>query len=390
MRDRRWAELEVRVAELQAGLDNQSLARVPLGRDLIPGNAWDDYLTFFDGSSLRPIPLNLEELIWNLRVAERSGTEAFISDHSDWIEKLQKGARRQTARAPPARMRDGQSTMFDEHSCVLDLTVSLCIAKARLQAEAGHPREAMDLLVDVCLCGRDFAGTRLLAPWRYGLKTLERALKELQHLSLRLDPPALQDLERQLALLDEYFPDTSRADALDHLLFLGELLIEGDRQDRDLVPLPTESARRRWRYLYSTRLEGATSFAAADRLARRALAIRDLPWAAAEPAAWKLQGELEALGEPAVSFALRERIDVLSGRQIRTYLRMVRIAVRYRRTGELQILENAQGEVIATKQIGDSLLIYNERLPEAPNEAFPLPSARAALESFLIELPLRR
>src|SRR5579872_508395 len=44
IRHRRWAEMEARVQELKSGLDAPPLRRVPLGRDTLLGNAWDDYL----------------------------------------------------------------------------------------------------------------------------------------------------------------------------------------------------------------------------------------------------------------------------------------------------------------------------------------------------------
>ena len=44
VRDRKWAALEARVDALAREFDAPPLERLPLGRRLLPGNAWDDYV----------------------------------------------------------------------------------------------------------------------------------------------------------------------------------------------------------------------------------------------------------------------------------------------------------------------------------------------------------
>jgi hypothetical protein len=384
LRDRGWAALEARVAELTPGPDTPPLVRVPLGRTLVPGNAWDDYFRMRSGPILKSLRAFSAMALDGLTAQEK---ESLIRASTAPIELLRRAVRRETARAPAPDKPPGKNPILGVTGLPIVELTSLCVARARMLAESGNPREALDLLLDVYLCGRDFAGTRRMNVGQWGLRPMETSLRGIQELSGALDPPMLRDLERQLSLLDEYFPDTS-GQMLDHLLHLGELLIQEDEDDVTLLQLAPERARKHWRYLYSTRLEAASSFAVADEMTRQVLAQKDLSWVAAEPTIWALKHRLTALDDPVLLFFLEPDQETFRSRNVRTYLRMIRVAVHYRATGEVQTIENDQGGPIRTTRAEEVLQIRNERPPK-PHGPDPEPQTFYA-EPFLIEVPLRK
>jgi hypothetical protein len=361
LRDRRWAALEARVAELTPGPGTPPLVRVPLGRTLVPGNAWDDYFRIGSGSISKFLPANLTQLL------DEAGPEelkSLIDRNAVPIELLRSGVRRETARTPLPTEPPGHNPILAYHGLPIRELALVSIARARSLAASGNLREALELLLDVYLCGRDFAGTRRMNVEGWGLKPMESALREILEISGKLDPPMLRDLERQLAVLDEYFPDTS-GEILDALLHLGELYVQEDEDDEARLNFAEARVRRHWRYFYSPRLEAASSFARGDALVREALAKKDLSWAAAESAIGDLESKLESLHDPVLDYFLHLHLETFRARNTRTYLRMVRIAVHYRATGAVQTLDNEQGGRIGTQFSKDSLQISNELAPAA-------------------------
>jgi hypothetical protein len=382
LRDRRWVDLEARVAELTPGEASPPLPRVPLGRPLLPGNAWDDYLRIGSGSFLKLPPGNSID-----SVADPEKLKSLIELNAGAIKLLRSGVRRETARAPAPVMPPGEIESIGYLGPPIVELFTLCLAQARQLEESGNLREALELLLDVYLCVRDFCGTRLMKVPVWGFWPMEASLRQILELSRKLDSSMLRDLDRQLSVLDEYFPDTS-GEVLDDLLHLGELFVQEDKAGEVLLHFAPERIRRHWRYFYSSRLESAARFALADDLVREALAKKDLPWTAAEPAIWDLENRLEALKDPVLKYYLHLNMDTFRARTKRTYLRMIRIAVHYQATGQILEIDNAQGGQIGTRLMDGSLLIWNERPPKPVGVESPV--QQPYVESLLIEIPIRK
>ncbi|HVR83216.1 MAG TPA: hypothetical protein VMU54_02825, partial [Planctomycetota bacterium] len=357
--------------------------RVPLGRRLVPGNAWDDYLRIGSPSMSKNLSWAMSGLLANANPEER---KSLIDRNAGPIELVRSGVRRESARPPVPDKPPGQNPILGHPSLPIQELVSVCVARAQLEADRGNLREALDLLVDVYLLGRDMAGARGMKVVPWGFQPMETAIREMDQLSRKLDPAMLPDLERQLSLLDEYFPDTS-GELLDRLLHLGELLVQEEMEDQVFLQFAEERVRRHWRYFFSTRLEAATCFAAGDAFIRQALALKDVPRARAETESSALRTRLEALQDPVLTYMLGS-LDDFQARQIRTKLRMVRMAVHYRATGALAPLANDQGGPIRTRVTEESLQIWYQEPSESDGPEPP--EAPTGREVFRIDVPIRK
>jgi len=90
--------------------------------------------------------------------------------------------------------------------------------------------------------------------------------------------------------------------------------------------------------------------------------LKDRPWAEVNEATISLDDELSALNDSLLSYALEHRMHTAYSRETRTFLRMVRMAVHYKATGDIQVLKNPEGGPIHSQKIGESLLIWNTML----------------------------
>ena len=199
---RKWAAMENRVQELRAGLEAAPLERVPLGREQIPGNSWDDYLLPMSDNDIRSAEIGLNHLLYGSD--DGSEIKPVIEKHRAALDPIRRAARRQTCKAPPARLVDGFTLVSQESSTAVRMGVALSLAQAHLLSEQENIREALEICVDVYLCGRDLAGTRTGMSGEDGIKYMEQALDELSSVLKRPkpDPSLLLELERRADLLD--------------------------------------------------------------------------------------------------------------------------------------------------------------------------------------------
>jgi hypothetical protein len=364
LRDRRWIELEGRVNELIGGLEAPPLQRIPLGRPLCPGNAWEDYRAAMAQMNAKAptIAVTIPAYLAKRADKNRKEVEALVGKFSSSIELVRKAARRETA-LPPRVVR-GQNGFQDVGRTAWETQdlASLCLGKARLLAEAGNCSESLDLLVDVCLYGRDLTGTRLNGGGSLGLTTMQRAFCEMREL-LQYRNPSREDLEaldRSLSLLEEWFP-VPTGDLHDHVLLLGDLLLREDRDDVTYLTFSgSERKRHLWRYGFSSRLQAAATFRTVDRLIARALDLRFQPWEVGGPASQSLFSEAEQSKDPLVSqcrfmlLGMQEELETKGG------LRLLRMAAHYRASGKILDLRDPAGGQVE-HQLSESMLLVWRR-----------------------------
>jgi hypothetical protein len=377
--------MEKRVQELRAGLEAPPLERVPLGREVIPGNAWDDYLVAVPDGDAVVAEVSLNHLLYGRDGGEEA--KPLIEKNAADIDLIRRAAHRQICKAPPARVDDGFTLIGDDSLSAVRRGAALTLAKAHLLADRGHGKQALEMALDVYLCGRDLAGTRTGRSSGKGIKIMGGALAEMTNIlkSQKLEQALLQKLEVQFSLLDRHTLDNS-AVLLDNLMEIGESLLQPEHRNAWLGDKDSDYSRQRWRYFFSPRLKAATDFARADSMVQQALNLERSPWSSAEPIVQALFNESDT--NMLLRFATHNLHDSQSSRGLRTGLRMCAMAAHYLATGEVMIADSEYGGKIRTQRAKDVLLIW------APVE--PGPEEPPSLEDFkgyggsLIAVPLRR
>lgn len=387
LRNRRWTELEVRVESLHRELDSPQLARLPLGRTLVAGNAWDDYLAANPNVPGKPPRIIAGKIIGWLRrdpKYSRTEVESLVSEFSPSIELIRKGTRREFAKTPPA--------MAVRYGVGGGDISALCIAKARLLAEGGEVSEAVDLLVDACLYSRDVAGMRSFGAASSGIHLMESAFRELKDMLERLEIPRadLNRLDLVLRLLDEHFPD-AEDDLKADLLEFGSLLVREDLADQELAHFgnDVERPRRSWRYFFSSRLKAAAEFSYAEDIVRRALDLKGQPWSVVSPGNQALYQEVDQSKDPLISHGLNHLLGVQGAMTTRGLLRLLRVGVRYKAEGEILELADPVGGQLRSRLTEQKILFWRRSLYGAAVWE-PKDGGRSYDESLTLELPRKR
>lgn len=393
LRDRRWEALERRVRDLQSEIEQAPpLPRLALGRPVLPGNAWDDYLKAWPAAAQHPPSpgeVSFRDFLERKPGVDQAKVESRLSGESARMDLLRSGARREFARLPPTKQTaNGLERDVPSHGHPINL-VELAVAQARVLSERGQRAEALDLLTDVCLAARDLANVRLMESPEWGFSAMDWAFCELRDLiqSPQVLGKELKDIDRTLALLDDAFPDTSGL-LKDELFKLGELLIREDREDEVLMTFSDANrARHHWRTGFSSRLQAAAVFSAGLDLVLRELEIEKLPWSTAWQANQELFREMERHRDPLIrhGFVLLSVQDVI---QTRGSLRLLRVAVHYRATGEMLALEDPVGGVIRARQEGGSMLFWKKHLFDREGME-PAPMNKTYRYWNTVELPRR-
>jgi len=364
LREQRWAAMLARVDELSVEFEPPPLARLPLGRPMVPGNAWDDYLHAFParGAALpESISNKISPFLERKKEGNRAEVESLVVRFAPTIEVLSRGARRLEARLP---RKPPPGYTSDLHVDTLYLN-QLAIAKARLLAEEGRIPEALDLLTDVCIHGRDCAQLgRGFSTGLSGIGHLHHALRELRDIlqSRDVDPEELLSLERRLQGVDDHFPE-QRGDLENDLKELGLLFIQEDLDDTAHHTINGKRERRSWRFFYSSRLQAATGFAVADRLVRQVLEARNLPWSERFATIDAAARELSESKDEILGVRFMNLHGALQDTQVRASLRLLRLAAHYRATGELVEIEDPFGGRIRTRMKDGVLLAWHRSFP---------------------------
>jgi hypothetical protein len=355
LRDRKWAALLARVDELSAEIEPPRFERLPLGRPMLPGNAWDDYLQAFPPRTGAP-PDNFSFIVPFLhrkQEANRAKVEELVSRYSASIDLLSSGVRRQEARIPRTQLPPNYLQGISDYDA-RNLN-TLGIAKARLLADAGKMPEALDLLIDVCAHGRDIAQLGFGSETSAGIALMQSAFRELRDIlqSRDVTKEDLLLLDHRLQGVDDHFPGPGR-DLENDLKGLGILFIDEDLDDTAHHTINGKRERRSWRFLYSSRLQAATGFSVADRLVRQILEAGNQPWsvqyAAIEAASRELSESKDEI--LSVRFQLHRAIW---DHQARAALRLLRVAAHYRATGDILELADPFGGTLRTLDSEGSL-----------------------------------
>jgi hypothetical protein len=213
--------------------------------------------------------------------------------------------------------------------------VSLAVLRARALLNAGKPREAAGLLMDGAQFGRDRADDGPMITEMVGLSMVSIALDGVREVvvSEGADPEALEDLDHGLEALESAFPkhaDCVRREQLGMgMTFAGE---------GASALLPGSSGMLPQKILFLNAFDRLQE--AFDRYAK----VSEGSWADCLGEGNRIEVEIQKSWNPILKIAVPAQTS--SERMVRerlSQLRLLRLATRYRRTGELLDLDDPFG-----------------------------------------------
>jgi len=326
-------------------------ARVPDGAPRPgsePGNAWDDYALAFTEASKLKQPDKLIGILAKTTNADHAFGEAALAAHGSAVDHLLRGTRR--SRCLPATSAAVRNLWHWETA------VRLAILRARNLMKEGKTAEAIEIHLALCQLGKDFSDSGESYPSGYVIPALNRAFEELRgDLSAPSIPPAaIEAIESRLELLDAAFPRNEKMRS-QRLRWLGE------HYSNVVQYSGLYGSMTCWRFGFSTRLMAGRAFECWDHWYRRSAETDRLPWLEARALTAGIRTEIDR------THFLNEASDFGPGflddgswhRSAQAHLRLLRTAVRYRRTGEVLDLDDPFGTKLLHQVNGGRLKVWS-------------------------------
>jgi len=354
--NRRFAEMEASLREMQAVTAARDAARPVLRGTAVPGNAWADYgamLTEMEG--LKADRSVIGEFVSKGPKADRAKVEAILAAHPGVIERLRMGAGKSSGQY--AYVWEDGFTAKTPGLFSSGAAGNMAISKARFLAEEGKLLEAAELLLDSCQFGRDLGHNAPLISEMIAMAVYGTALEELRALltSARFAPEEFREIGRQLEVLDASFP--SHADSLlNEALGTGWGLRQIDRgaSEVDSTILFARSLGGVGRLMY------ADAFDSLRYCMRTGAQAESRPWADCLRIQTDLQNDLQRMWNPISKTLIPGLIGSgRIGRDRRTQIRLLRIAARFRADGEVLVLDDPFGVSLHSVRAGDHLKIWS-------------------------------
>lgn len=360
--NRRWEEMRESILEVHALSSRRNGPRPVLRGTAAPGYAWDDYSPAL--MSMKGCPTGvLGEYVSRGPKADRAKVEAALASHGSALDGLRKG----TMRADGifrVKWEEGFSATIPGLLQSQNLA-NLAVCRSRFLVEEGKLREAAELMLDTCQFAHDLGYNQMLISEMISIAIAGLALEELRDMILggKLAKEDLQEIERELAILDGSFPQNGHS-MMNEGVALGYEFLKTDG-NFDMSTVRVGSAGAGWNYYlwrtfipmrlmcadaYFTELDYLQQFAAAD----------EKSWAACEAAGSKTDMEIRKLRNPIAHLAIPGLSGSnRAGRERRTHLRLLRAAARYRATGKLPDLDDPFGTELLTSEQGGKIKVWS-------------------------------
>jgi hypothetical protein len=352
---RRHRQMEEQIRRLHAETVARVHVRPALDGEALEGSAWPAYsLALAEAARLKPEGINFRSVWLDFPKADRHRCEQVLTQNGVLFDHLHQGARRSSGR-PPMVWEDGWSLRSTPDIDDAELLGYFVAVAARLQAGRGDPAGAVLKLLDLLQFARDLAEDSNARCTQMSSNLWNVATLELKDLVFSKEFPRqeLPQLDGALERLDRHLPDGGPI-LLNETLRLGfELLKPEDRRSEQFC-LPLREC---WRFGFSKRIAEADGFERVLADARRSAPLEDGPYA---------EKLADRPGTPPPHNPLMLRaIDagVLWSRTImrwqRTVVRVLRVGVHFRATGELLELPDPFGDQLHHSLIGSHLKVWS-------------------------------
>jgi len=308
-------KVQRRVDELQA----RDARRPVLRGEARPGNGWEDYGQA--AAELKPVKeaQSLQQLLSKSPKIDPALGDRLLAEHGVALDHLQRGA----ARAASSSSSDHNRNMSG-HNYVS----ALAQLKSRALLKESRIKDCLDLLLDLCQFGRDLASTGPAFWETLGTMYMRGAWDEMHGVmgSGKATKSELEELDRGLATLDQIYPSHGEALERDVLIFAQELI-------------PTCESGIAWgRLLNIGFLEYHME------VASRVAQAEPGGWSELQRVAREVEEEVSRSWNPLMKSSGTVFVQNLDqNRAARARLRLLRLEVHWRATGELLDLEDPFG-----------------------------------------------
>lgn len=334
--DSRWAAAQERIRQLSAAYPEGDGRRDP---ETVSEASKENQIHFVAAIRMAAPARFGKESTWKLVVGRRTekAADEFLDEAAEWLDRLHVGARRiagSPSDFPPRWHGD-----WDYYTLAHMMHCGVLLA--RRQREEKQPFEAAETLLDSLQLARFWAisGTRINR--EFALETVPANVEELRSLLCEapLSAEELRRVERELEPLDA----ATKSPLLDlepQLARWGETVAAQDLKDSSLS-LYTSGWR--WKFLLPGRLMKAEAFDFAERQVRILLEAEPKGYVALQARWREFDREYEETLNPILR--LKDfRLGLLwSELEFKTQLRLLRVAARYRATGEVIAPEDPYG-----------------------------------------------
>ena len=353
--DRRIEQMQKEIAALREEINEGSPVRLPRCGEALEGNAWDDYNKAF-AAIPRPTMKSINDA-YNARVMlEPKKLAELLAPGEAAADDFRKGTRRRQG-AYPIVWEDGftgkSPSMFD-----CQTLGNFAALRARHLMDEAKPREAAEVMLDTCRFAQDLAtNTFMIFHWIAG-GIRQVALDELRSIlkSKDLSREDLLAIARELDQAAREWPDPGDAATNDALAAGYELLKPWALREPELRASIGES----WRFGFSRALAEADAFDELRQLARQFAGISRQPWSEANRVAHELEERIHRGPNPLTDRLIQWSANNFQmDRELRTQLQLIRIAVRFRATGEVVALDDPFGTNLRTQRDGDRLKLWS-------------------------------
>ena len=343
------------MARLAAETRARDPRRPVIQGEALPGNAWADYGEAL--GAMNTLRGESEAIAAFARGAEwpsRGRVRELLRTHAGLLECLRRGARREEG-AYPYDWTGSPDVETPDH-CSAWRLVEFAAGRARLLMEEGRSTDAIPLLMDTCQFARDLTQNGGLVAAAHGTGLFQRPIVILRELVAQgsMEKEDFLEIDRCLRVFDAGLPDR-RQFWSNQTANYGTALLSTDRLG-EVAWAPG------WRHLFSPGVADVDAFEWIDRAGALASRWPGMSWADVEESAARFLDRAEARGCPIGRRYLRETLgsdQESSWRVIVANLRMIRMAARYRATGEFLKLEDPFGESLLHARSGDSVRLWS-------------------------------
>jgi hypothetical protein len=353
--DRRVAAMVNELGALRKEIEKRDPTHPPLRGEPLEGNAWEDYPQAF--AALPGVSRdNLRKLYVEKSILSVYRNAAMIDGGELAFVHLRRGTRRRHGAYPYVWEEGVTLTVPSSDHC--SSLAYLAALRSRSMLAQGRAREAAELMLDTLRFSEDLGtGAPIMLQWTshvvgaIGLDELKAILA-----SPALGREDLLSIERQLELLVRARPELSDGADTEVLLSGYELLKPPARRDSLFCATFADS----WRFAFSRRIAEVDAFDQSLIMARELMGMARMAWPEANALSTDLQERTHENKNPLVPQLLawsRNNSDI--DRERRAHFEMLRVAARFRATGEILTLDDPFGGKLRTELNGDDLRIWS-------------------------------
>jgi len=344
----RWARLEAEL-KVQAAAERARDAHRPVLRGTaVPGNAWDDYRLVVAELQKLPGKGKLSELVQRAPNADPSAGVAALAQGGRALDLLARGASKESSRLGfdwEKGTSAGLPGLGD-----MNAAVSLAVLKARALADEGRGRDAAAVLLDAAQFGRDVADDGPLIMGMIGMAMLMQAMDGIRELMPTANAETLADLERGLSVLDGGTPTYAACLRREHLAMAWTLILGN-------ADLPGSGG---GGWGFGLQLVCLNSYSQNREFLERSASASERGWSESLSVTKAINDEVQKSWNPMTKMifpglgstekVFRERL---------AQLRLLRVAVQWRRTAEVPGLDDPFGGKLHAAPTADGLKLWS-------------------------------